>query len=74
MNESLNDLSRRVVIDYTNWRGERALRPILPIAIAWGATEWHPKPQWLLWARDASNGKLRGFAMASIHSLTPAAE
>lgn len=57
-----------VVIDYTNWRGERAGRRILPLDLVFQATEWHPKEQWLLRAIDVEKGDERLFAVADIHS------
>jgi hypothetical protein len=60
--------SQIVVIDYTNWRGERALRRIEPVGIYWGSNEWHPKEQWLLDARDYGKREQRTFAMKDIHS------
>ena len=57
-----------VIIDYTNWRGERGERRIRPIAVAFLANEWHPEPQWLLTAIDVDKDARRDFAMAGIHS------
>ena len=57
-----------VVIDYTNWRGIRSERKIVPRCIAFGSTEHHPDPQWLLVAEDVVKGVRRIFAMNSIHS------
>lgn len=39
-------------IDYTNWRGERAVRKIHPISVEHCATQHHPDTQWLLNAVD----------------------
>jgi len=66
--------SRHVVVDYTNWRGERAERAILPIAgtMRLGSNEWHPKPQWLFDAFDVAKDEERVFALAGIHSWKPA--
>lgn len=55
-----------VTIVYTNWRGETAERHILPGRIAWGVTEYHTEPQWLLYAFDADKLMHRVFAMADI--------
>jgi hypothetical protein len=60
-----------VLIDYTNWRGERGERAVLPGQLWWGHTEFHPVPQYLLRAIDAQNGKVRDFAMNDIHSWKP---
>lgn len=59
---------REVTIDYTNYRGERSLRRILPLGIFWGANEWHPEEQWLLSAVDLEKNAARILAMRDIHS------
>ena len=62
-----------VLIDYTNHRGERRNRWIVPSSLLWApdGNEWHPGPQWLLWAMDREDGdQLKAFAMKSIHSWT----
>jgi predicted DNA-binding transcriptional regulator YafY len=61
-------LKDSVIIDYTNHRGERALRSIRPIRIAWESSEWHPETQWILHALDTEKNELREFAMADVHS------
>ena len=57
-----------VIIDYTNWRGERRERKIVPQYIVFGSTEYHPGQQWLLVAHDIEKGARRTFAMDGIHS------
>lgn len=61
---------RTVRIDYTNWRGERRKRDVLPMSIYWGSTSYHPKNQWLLRAIDleSSSKSLKVFALNDIHS------
>lgn len=61
----------KVEIDYTNWRGERALRVIIPVSIRFGKTSWHPEPQWLLRAWDEAKGELRDLALSGLHSWKP---
>ena len=61
-----------VVIDYTNFRGERSERRILPDRVWFGIAEWHPRAQWILDAWDLEKGALRSFTMADIHSWRPA--
>lgn len=56
------------VIDYTNHRGERGNRVILPLRIWFGSTPWHPTNTWLLEALDLAKGQKRDFDMACIHS------
>jgi predicted DNA-binding transcriptional regulator YafY len=69
----MTDPRKIVTIDYTNWRGERSLRRIVPLALAFDSNEWHPKSQWLLLAADIEkNGEVRTFAMANIHSWSAA--
>jgi hypothetical protein len=65
-----------VMIDYTNWRGERRVRHVLPFDMEFTESEWHPQPQWILKALDMerSDGVMRDFAMAHIHSWTPCTE
>ena len=60
----------KVIIDYTNWRGERRTRAIFPITIEFGSTEWHPEKQWLLSALDLEDEHLteKKFALKDIHS------
>jgi predicted DNA-binding transcriptional regulator YafY len=56
-----------VVIDYTNHRGERGLRRVVPVCMMWGSTKWHPTPQVLLRAFDLDKGSHRDFATSGIH-------
>ncbi len=60
-----------VIIDYTNYRGERSERRILPSSMAHTSNQWHREPQWLLTAMDLAKGELRTFAMKDIHSWRP---
>jgi predicted DNA-binding transcriptional regulator YafY len=57
-----------VIIDYTNYRGERTLRAVTPKSIEFSSNEWHSKPQWLLMAFDHEKQADRTFAMEMIHS------
>jgi predicted DNA-binding transcriptional regulator YafY len=57
-----------VFIDYTNYRGERSVRLVVPQGIIWASNEWHPEEQWLLRAYDLGKDAERYFAMSSIHS------
>lgn len=65
-------MSRRVVIDYTNWRGIRRLRCIEPRGIQFKSTKHHPEPQWLMVAIDREDGKQKDFAIKDIHCWEPA--
>jgi hypothetical protein len=57
-----------VTIEYTNWRGEKGMRKILPEKIYFGSTEWHKEPQWLLRALDLEKNASRDFAIKDICS------
>jgi predicted DNA-binding transcriptional regulator YafY len=60
-----------VEIDYTNWRGERGKRWIVPNRIAFESSQWHPEAQWVLHAYDVEKNAERSFAMKDIHDWTP---
>lgn len=64
-------MSKKVSIDYTNYRGERSNRTILPVRVYWGSNEWHTEEQWLLEAHDLEKQALRHFALKDIHSWLP---
>lgn len=57
---------QEVEFGYRNRRGEGVRRRVRPIALWFGATRWHPEPQWLLRAVDLERGVPRDFALADI--------
>jgi hypothetical protein len=57
-----------VEVTYTNWKGERRLRKIAPVELWWGATPWHPTPQYLLKAVDLEGGLTKDFAMSGFEA------
>jgi len=64
--------NKSVIIDYTNHRGERAMRKITPNGmVQFKKTAYHPVMQWILTAWDHSKGTWRDFAMDRIHSWVP---
>ena len=65
---TVDNPTRVVMIDYTNWRNERRVRSIKPIEIIWGCSEWHPVNQYLLRAKDMEDGKVKDFTMSGIHA------
>jgi predicted DNA-binding transcriptional regulator YafY len=67
----MNVQAGTVEIDYTNWRGERRQRQIVPLHITWTSTEHHNDPQWLLLAYDPEKRETRYFAMMNIHGWRP---
>lgn len=48
---------------YKNWRGEVSTRSATVTALTFGATEWHPEPQWLVEGTDNATGAQRSFAI-----------
>lgn len=63
----MNKSKKIVKIEYTNWKGKKSLRNILPKKIWFGKTEWHKEEQWLLTAYDLDKKADRDFAMKDIH-------
>jgi predicted DNA-binding transcriptional regulator YafY len=60
-----------ITIRYTNYRGETALRRILPKAIQFVSTQWHPEPQWVMEAFDLDRKEDRSFAIKDILDWKP---
>ena len=60
-----------VTVLYTNYRGETALRTIVPERIWFGSTEWHREDGWMLDAFDVEKGAERSFAMKDIRVWLP---
>lgn len=69
---SLHPASRQPLrFTYRNWRGEVAERRVEPRFIWFGATEYHPEPQWLLNAYDLDRPgyQERDFAMRDMENI-----
>ena len=65
-------LTRQAVcFTYRNYRGEVSTRTVVPLHIMWGANEWHPEEQWLLYAIDVKKEAQRLFAMKDITGWKP---
>lgn len=60
--------SKSVRILYTNYKGDTALRTIVPERVFFATTEWHPEPQWLLEALDVDKHQMRSFALKDIRA------
>lgn len=59
-------------VDYTNHKGQRnPERPVYPMAIRFGSSQWHQKPQWLMQGVDMAKAEKREFAMADMHDVRP---
>lgn len=57
---------KSIKILYTNWKGETAIRHIVPIRLEYLANEWHPEEQWCLIAFDLDKQAERSFACKDI--------
>lgn len=58
-----------ISVNYTNYRGENADRTIIPQRLYWGATKYHPEPQWLLEAWDQDRQAIRVFALRDMKPI-----
>lgn len=54
---------RQINLTYTNWRGEKAVRLVMPKRLWFGTTEFHPEPQWLLEVYDIEKQAFRDYAL-----------
>ena len=67
-------INAEVIIDYTNWKGERRNRRIIPhYPIYTRLPPYYPDRQWLLFALDVEKGEMRHFSFQRIHSWTETA-
>jgi predicted DNA-binding transcriptional regulator YafY len=64
------DGDRAVQLDYTNWKGERRWRRVLPQSLWYGTTSYHPTPQWFIRAVDLEKNAVRDFAVKDLHGVT----
>jgi predicted DNA-binding transcriptional regulator YafY len=60
-----------IVLDYTNWKGERKDRRIMPLTLWFGVSEFHDEPQWFIRAMDLDRNVMRDFSLATIHGVQP---
>lgn len=62
---------RLIKVDYTNWEGKRRIYVLQLMGdkpMFWGSNEWHPKPQWLLCAKEVGREGIKTYAMENVHS------
>lgn len=59
--------NRWVMIDYTNYRGERKFYEVWPDKFYFGFSDYHPGEQWFMLGIVQNKG-YRTFAMKDIHS------
>jgi hypothetical protein len=63
-----------IEFEYTNYKGEHDTRRVCTHSIAWGSTEYHPQPQWILTGHCMDRRVTRGFAMrdmSNVRTWTP---
>lgn len=54
-----------IKVEYTNYRGEVAVRTIVPLTVRWSeGNEWHPNPGWELVGYDVEKDAERFFRLA----------
>lgn len=75
-----NDMSMgkspSVRVLYINWRGEAAMRTIVPGDVYYDdeGDNWHPEPGWRMHAYDVEKEAFRDFDLAKMNFLGPASE
>jgi hypothetical protein len=67
---SILELEGSLWIDYTNHRGERVWRHILPSYIWYGISKYHEGKQWFIISMDLDKMDTRCFALSSIHKFS----
>jgi hypothetical protein len=68
---SISMSEKNVTVRYKNYRGEVAVRTIIPIegGLFWGKTEYHPHEQWLLKVWDVEKNAERIYALCDIQEF-----
>ncbi len=62
-------LQKSIQVCYTNYRGETAVRTIVPLEVYFGKTEYHPQEQWLLRVWDVEKAAERIYAFKEIKEI-----
>lgn len=68
LSDALTGLGRKVTLDYTNHRGERAMRTVTPASVDFGTTEWHPEPGLMIQCYDHDKAAVRVYSWSGVHS------
>lgn len=58
------DVGPKILLSYTNYRGETQTRTISPVGLWFGQTEYHPKLGWLLHCYDWDKADWRDYSLA----------
>lgn len=72
LRERGHDDSQAVRFEYSNHRGERGQRHVVPLRIWYGTDQWHPEPGWRLQGFDLDRQAERSFNVAFIVGWEPA--
>lgn len=64
--QDLVDGQTLIKFTYTNWRGETAVRTVLPLAIEFGETPEHPEQCWMLRSFCQDRKSHRNFMMSKM--------
>lgn len=67
-----DDDPRVLYLDYTNHRGERAVRRVIPMnhkPPEFGPTPHHPTPTWTLRVYDLDRRAERSYELTSVHGI-----
>ncbi len=59
-------LNNPIKVQYTNYRGETAVRTIVPLSFEFGRTDYHPHEQWLVKVWDVDRNAERLYALKDI--------
>lgn len=60
------EMANPIKVRYTNYRGETAVRTIIPLKVYFGLTTYHHEEQWLLEVWDCDRNSLRVYALREI--------
>lgn len=60
------EMANPIKVEYTNYRGEKAIRTIVPGKCYFGSTEYHPHDQWLIEVWDVERKATRVYALKDI--------
>lgn len=55
-----------IKVEYTNYRGEKGIRTIVPVNFYFGTTDYHPEAQWLVKLWDCDRQAERIYALKEI--------
>jgi hypothetical protein len=55
-----------ITVRYKNYRGEIAVRKIVPVKMWFGKTEYHPHEQWIMTVWDCEKAAYRDYALQDI--------